>query len=135
MAKVRLHRANELDWNTVRELTRNDPIPGLAETDLNARITYHEPGNDRTIQLFEVCYEPGALVAVHSHDEDEIIYVVEGEMVLGAQTLQAGSSVFVAGGTYYGFTAGPSGLRFLNFRPRADSTYHPRQEPVRTSGT
>lgn len=131
MARVRVHSAEKLGWNTVREQTRGEPLPGLSESDLDARVAFHEPGGEASCQLFEVIYDPGAEVAVHRHDEDEIIYVVDGEMVLGARSLRPGSSVFIAGGTFYGFKAGPQGLRFLNFRPRADTTYIPaRTEPA-----
>lgn len=130
MARVRVHDVGKLGWNTVREQTRDHPLAGLSESDLNARVAFHEPGSDATCQLFEVVYEPDAVVAVHRHDEDEILYVVDGEMMLGARRLMPGSSVFIAGGTYYGFKAGANGLRFLNFRPRADTTYIPAAEPA-----
>jgi hypothetical protein len=34
----------------------------------------------------------------------------------------------VPGRTLYAFTAGPDGCTFLNFRPRADSSYIPKSE-------
>jgi quercetin dioxygenase-like cupin family protein len=63
---------------------------------------------------------PGANIAVHSHSEDEIIYVAAGSMIVGKHELKAGSSMFVAANTLYGFSAGPEGLRMAVFRVRGD---------------
>lgn len=132
MAKVRVHSVDQLTWKTVREETRDKPLEHLSEADLNAQVLIHEAGSETGCQLFETIFEAGAEVAVHRHDEDEIMYVVDGEMVVGARRLLPGSSLFIAGGTFYGFKAGPSGLRFLNFRPRADNTYIPApKQPAR----
>ncbi|SKC10440.1 cupin domain-containing protein [Sphingopyxis flava] len=132
MAKVHVHSVDELIWKTVREQTRDNPLKHLSEANLNAQVLIHEAGSETSCQLFETIFEAGAEVAIHRHDEDEIMYVVDGEMMLGARKLSPGSSVFIAGGTFYGFKAGPNGLRFLNFRPRADNSYIPApQQPAR----
>ena len=53
---------------------------------------------------------------VHSHSEDEIIFVTEGQIRLGAKLYGAGTALLIAADTLYGFTPGPEGLRFVNFR-------------------
>lgn len=53
---------------------------------------------------------------VHSHTEDEIIFVTGGQIRLGAKLYGPGTAVAIAGNTLYGFTAGPEGLSFVNFR-------------------
>lgn len=53
---------------------------------------------------------------VHAHTEDEIIFVTDGEMRLGKRLYGPGTALAVAANTMYGFTAGPNGLRFVNFR-------------------
>jgi hypothetical protein len=40
----------------------------------------------------------------------------------------AGSSAMFPGKTLYGFSAGPEGLRFLNFRARRDATFHTKEQ-------
>jgi quercetin dioxygenase-like cupin family protein len=88
----------------------------------------HHPGSDTDLQMFEVRVPPGMVVESHAHDEDEIIFVLEGEMVLGARVLAAGSSAMIPGKTLYGFSAGADGLRFLNFRARRDATFHTKEQ-------
>lgn len=53
---------------------------------------------------------------IHSHTEDEIIFVTEGEMRLGAKLFPPGTALAIRADTFYGFTPGPNGLKFVNFR-------------------
>ena len=53
---------------------------------------------------------------VHSHTEDEIIFVIGGEIRLGSKLYGPGTALAIAADTLYGFTAGPLGLSFVNFR-------------------
>jgi hypothetical protein len=53
---------------------------------------------------------------VHSHSEDEIIFVVDGEIKLGNRLYGPGTAVAIAADTLYSFTTGPEGLSFINFR-------------------
>jgi len=55
-------------------------------------------------------------VAVHSHTEDEIIFVRAGQMRLGNKLYGPGTTLAIAANTKYGFKAGPDGLSFVNFR-------------------
>ena len=52
------------------------------------------PGADDELQLFEVRGEPNLTVESHAHTEDEVIYVLEGELRFGRNVCTAGSSVF-----------------------------------------
>jgi len=56
-------------------------------------------------------------VAVHSHNEDEIIVVTAGSILLGNRECGPGTAIAVAHDTLYGFKAGTAGLTFINFRP------------------
>jgi hypothetical protein len=58
-------------------------------------------------------------VAVHSHSEDEIIFVRDGELRVGRRHFGPGAALAVAAHTKYGFQVGPSGLSFVNFRASA----------------
>jgi hypothetical protein len=53
---------------------------------------------------------------VHSHSEDEIIFVIDGEIRLGNRLYGPGTAVAIAADTLYSFTTGPDGLSFINFR-------------------
>lgn len=77
------------------------------------------------IWLHETIVHAGVEVELHSHSEDEIILVIEGEIILGQRAFGPGTAVAVARKTLYGFHAGREGLAFLNFRPRSP-VYEPR---------
>jgi quercetin dioxygenase-like cupin family protein len=85
----------------------------------------HSVGSPDVPELMEIRLRPNETTVVHSHEEHEIMYVVTGELRFGSKVLGPGSSVFIPGGAFYTFSAGPEGLQFLNFRPRQDLTYTP----------
>jgi uncharacterized cupin superfamily protein len=61
---------------------------------------------------------PGGLVAPpHSHDHDEVMYILEGGFSMGARRCGSGTVVFIEAGTQYGFRVWDTGVRFLNIRP------------------
>jgi hypothetical protein len=64
-------------------------------------------------------YVGGNPVAVHSHTEDEIIFVRDGELRVGHRAYGPGAALAVAANTKYGFQVGPAGLSFVNFRASA----------------
>jgi hypothetical protein len=66
------------------------------------------PGGNATRQDAEA--------GIHSHSEDEIIFVLDGEVRLGARLYGPGTALAIAADTLYSFTAGPNGLHFANFR-------------------
>lgn len=57
-----------------------------------------------------------AEAGIHSHSEDEIIFVLDGDIRLGERLYGPGTAVAIAADTLYSFTAGPQGLHFANFR-------------------
>ena len=58
---------------------------------------------------------PGA--GLHSHSEDEIIFVLDGTMTLGRRKLSRGTALAIDATTVYRFGVGDDGLTFINFRP------------------
>jgi quercetin dioxygenase-like cupin family protein len=100
----------------------------LSEGEIGTSTRFYHPGSDTDLQMFEVTVKPGDLIDQHAHDEDEIIYVLEGEMRLGSRVVGPGGSAHIPGRTLYSFRAGSEGLRFLNFRARADMTYISKEE-------
>ena len=53
---------------------------------------------------------------IHSHAEDEVIFVTSGQIRLGARLFDAGTAIAIAANTKYAFTAGQGGMSFINFR-------------------
>jgi quercetin dioxygenase-like cupin family protein len=128
MGRVRVSDDSTKDFRVIRDLVGADDRAKFSAAELDSKICFIEPGGAAALQLFEIDYLPGAVIDVHAHDEDEIIYIVSGEMHLGDRVLGAGGTVFIAGNTLYGFKAGPQGLRMLNFRPRADMSFVTRDQ-------
>jgi hypothetical protein len=54
---------------------------------------------------------------IHSHTEDEVIFVIDGQMQLGRKLVGPGTAIAIAADTLYSFNVGPQGLSFVNFRP------------------
>jgi mannose-6-phosphate isomerase-like protein (cupin superfamily) len=136
MAKIRSRRRDDLQVRRVVDLytgesgdrTMLDRVPP-AELH-HQSVGYYFPGGPDECQLFEVRCDPDKQFNPHAHEEDEIMFVLEGELHLGRQVFYAGSALFIPGRTLYAFRSGPEGLTFLNFRPRADRTYISRAELV-----
>ncbi len=58
----------------------------------------------------------GKETPVHSHSENEIIFVTAGSMRIGRREYGPGSALAIAANTKYGFFSGQDGLSFVNFR-------------------
>jgi quercetin dioxygenase-like cupin family protein len=86
------------------------------------------PLDDDGLQLFRIDLGPDAVVEPHAHTEDEIVYVLEGSILLGARTLGPGDALCVGKDTLYGFTTGPEGCSFLNFRPTGKVGYLDKEQ-------
>ena len=126
MAKVRLITSDELPWvHPMRdEQLSDEQRVKLKEGEQSTEYRIREPGGDDTPQLVEIRYLPNAEIQLHSHDVDEIMYVLEGSMRLGERIVGPGTSLSITGRTFYGFQAGPEGLHILNFRPCNDPSFH-----------
>ena len=61
--------------------------------------------------------EPDKVVPPHSHDVDEVLYILEGEVTLGDRLCGPGTVLFIKQDTEYGFTVGDHGVRFMAVRP------------------
>jgi quercetin dioxygenase-like cupin family protein len=133
MPKLQISDVDSMPWMAAKagiERASGESTIERADQVADERMCHrvHHPGGDADLQMFEVRVPPGYVVESHAHDEDEIVFVLEGEMVLGARVVKAGSSAMIPGKTLYGFSAGPEGLRFLNFRARRDVTFHTKEQ-------
>ncbi len=59
---------------------------------------------------------------LHSHSEDEVIFVRDGAIKLGNQLYGPGTALAIGANVKYEFWTGPEGLSFINFRG-ASPTY------------
>jgi quercetin dioxygenase-like cupin family protein len=117
-----------VDATTITPLRSRDAVsPRVAayftEDDADGEIRVHHRGSEDALQLFEVTVPPNEGASPHAHEQDEIMYVLSGQLRFGARVVEAGSSVYIEGGTLYSFLAGPGGAVFLNFRPRLDASF------------
>lgn len=115
MAKIQVFQSDDKPWVNAK------PDPATGESTDMSRVRH--PGGEDELQLFDVRTGPHRQAEVHTHEQDEIIYVTGGQMIFGQHTLNPGDSVYIPGMTLYSFKAGPEGLQFINFRPRKDITY------------
>jgi quercetin dioxygenase-like cupin family protein len=125
MAKVRIRTDDDAPWLTSG--LRDDSEEAKAILDDGGPASAYrirEPGTDEDPQLVEVRFHPNEVVELHCHDEPEIMYVLKGSMKLGERTVGPGTSIYIDGGVFYGFTAGPEGVHFLNFRQHIDNSFH-----------
>ncbi len=132
MPKVRVVNREAVQCMVVlgKEGEAFEMVPGREEDDPSAPKVWHhhpgtypDPGTEPDLQMFESILPPHTVAESHAHLKDEIIYVLEGEMRVGAKHLKAGDSIYVSAETLYGFKAGPDGLRFLNFRAARDDSH------------
>jgi quercetin dioxygenase-like cupin family protein len=74
---------------------------------------------------------PGNRGRAHTHSAEEIIFVIDGEIRLGAHPMAAGTAVHVPADTRYAVTCGERHHAFLNYRARGSTQlYAGDAEPV-----
>ncbi|MDG2001954.1 MAG: hypothetical protein P8J20_01350 [Novosphingobium sp.] len=87
----------------------NEGIGGALHADA------HEP--TPRVWLHENAFDmPDKETVLHSHSEDEVIFVLKGGIRLGNKLYPEGTALAIAADTKYGFHSGPEGLGFVNFR-------------------
>lgn len=123
MAKVHVQDGAANVWTPIRSVIGPELQARMTDGELLGEFKPHDRGDPSGLDLLEIYYPPDAVITVHAHEEDEIIYVVDGAIRLGNRLYPKGSSVFVARQTLYGFEAGPEGLHMVNFRARADHSF------------
>jgi quercetin dioxygenase-like cupin family protein len=76
--------------------------------------------------LVTVEFDPGFIVARHSHTSDCLYYILEGGILLGRRALGAGDGFFLPADHPYGYRVGPEGVKLLEFRHSTsfDTTFH-----------
>lgn len=136
MARIRIIESGSVDWQSVASAVAPDTAARMSRAEREADVRMLHTGSG-TLQLFEARIAPNETISLHAHAEDEIIYVLEGELWFGRKCLLPGASAFVAGNTLYGFRTGSAGARFLNFRGRGNTSFitHAEFLAAREDGT
>ena len=125
MAKVRITTPDQRPWQQSGERVVSD-LSNVVMADGGPASAHkiREPGSESDPQLVELRFHAGEVVELHCHDEAEIMYILSGAMELGNRTVGPGGCIYVDGGVFYSFTAGPEGVHFLNFRSHIDNSFH-----------
>jgi quercetin dioxygenase-like cupin family protein len=125
MTKVRITTPEQKPWQVSGERVETE-LSRVIQDDGGAWSAYkiREPGTETELQLVELRFHPGEVTELHCHDEDELIYILSGSMIVNNRTLGPGTTMYIGGNVFYGFTAGPEGLHFLNFRGHIDNSFH-----------
>jgi quercetin dioxygenase-like cupin family protein len=107
-----------IEYGSFAELTGESPYAGIVRRILTT--------SKATVQ--EYSFESGATFPLHHHPQEQITFVIEGELSFSAdgetRELSAGSWSVVPGDVVHGITAGRSGARFLAI------LVPPRKEPL-----
>ncbi len=86
----------------------------VAEGEPDVRYKVLTSGSDGVPGIQFVEYDAGHREKPHSHSESEVLWVLNGEVSIGGQTLRAGAGAFIEKDTVYGpLEAGNQGARFL----------------------
>ena len=122
MGRFFARNAGEVDW----EVTRADEREGAPAFGVRRKVLGDEALGP-WVRLAE--YGPGYAEPAHSHDADEVLYILRGEVEIGAAHYGAGTLLYIERDTVYGpVKAGPDGFQFLLVRP-APADYIPKAAP------
>jgi hypothetical protein len=126
---VSIQKVEDLKWEFTRETGPDDVKANFEhiwkqyDEDRGDESCIHQWGTDTLPQLFEVKLAPNYHALPHAHEQNEVMFILGGEMRVGNDVLKPGSSLMVPAGVLYSFIAGGEGVHFLNFRPRRDVSF------------
>jgi hypothetical protein len=109
MARIQIVRDAELEWLDVPNTwpgKAKDGAPGLHYK----RILPHAP---HMPNMQRTRYEPFHHEPPHSHPEDEVMFVLAGELFHGRDKLIYGDSLYIARDTTYSLRTEGEGAEFL----------------------
>ncbi|HUD30959.1 MAG TPA: cupin domain-containing protein [Novosphingobium sp.] len=122
---IRVNHPEKLEWRKMGNIQMGWMREHIHPTELEGHLSFHEAGLDGAMQLMEMRLNPDTLIAPHSHDEDEIFFVVTGSLCWEDKVLAKGGSLYIPAGTDYSFRTGSDTAIVLNFRARADHSFNP----------
>ncbi len=81
-------------------------------------LVNNPPGEGANIMIRY--WGPETNIPIHFHKENEMWYVLEGEVQFGDQAYTAGACVYIPGGVRYGPTIAPKGATLLRYYEGVD---------------
>jgi quercetin dioxygenase-like cupin family protein len=108
MGAIHARRGDDISWE------ENRTEGGGRETRWGVRTKpYFDPAAVG-MMLRVVEYAPQWLVEAHSHAASEVIYILDGEVSIGADSYGPGDAIHIEPNTVYGpLRAGAKGVRFV----------------------
>jgi quercetin dioxygenase-like cupin family protein len=109
MAEIMLIRDEAEPWQEVPDFWKakqKDGDPGL-------RFKVLIPQGAASCNMQRTQYYPGHHEAPHKHPEDEILYILEGQIQFGRDVLGAGDAIFVPRDKVYSLHTGDAGCTFV----------------------
>ncbi len=110
MAQVMVIREADKDWREVSADWPGRHKPGEPKVIYKVLMERGEPGKPN---MQRTSYEPQHFEPPHSHEEDEVLYLLGGELQFGDLTLGLGDALFVPKNTRYSLRAGAAGCEFV----------------------
>src|ERR1700722_8015783 len=99
-----------MDWSEVTTDWPGKVNPG--EPDVRVKPFETRSGVVPRGQLVQ--YESGHVEKAHSHDESELLFIIDGDVTIGGDPARPGMLTHIPGGTTYGpIEGGQKGVRFL----------------------
>ena len=109
MEQVKVIRDADQAWNEVPDVWEGKAKPGEPRV-FYKMLTPFEPGKPN-IQRSR--YEPHHFEPPHSHPEDELLFLLSGDLIFGDQKLGFGDAIFVPKNARYSLRAGAAGAEFV----------------------
>jgi mannose-6-phosphate isomerase-like protein (cupin superfamily) len=136
MGRIRVSHSTDCEPVVGRDVLPPERHAELSDEELDSIHRDYFPRDGERLSLAESTFLPGTVVRPHAHNRDEIIYVTRGELRAGSHVLGPGDALYIDSHTLYGFTVGPEGCTFVNFRV-SRGQYIPKAELLeqrRTAG-
>ena len=76
-------------------------------------LVQHKKGQGPSIMIR--MWGPETDIPIHSHDFDEMFFVLRGEVEMGGTAYPEGSCIYIPKGTEYGPTRAPKGAHLLRY--------------------
>jgi len=70
----------------------------------------------------------------HTHTQDEIIYILDGSVIIGRHEYGRGHAVAIPANVRYSVTTGPRGMAFLNYRRDVSTQAYGKAKPPELEG-
>ncbi len=109
MPEIMLIRDEAEPWQEVPDFWKAKQKAG--DPGLRFKVLIPQGAASANMQRTE--YYPGHHEAPHSHPEDEILYILEGQIHFGRDVLGKGDAIFVPRNKTYSLHTGDSGCTFV----------------------